>query len=83
MAKGTRSSLGITYFALKKRRGNLPPGIYSKVANRIKPVLVFTKKPSYKPRFNYYKIGEDTVNKVWPAILHERIEKEIQRLNLK
>jgi hypothetical protein len=83
LAKGTRSSLGITYFAIKSQKGHLAPGIYSKVANRIKPVLIFTKKPSYKPRFHFYKIGEETVNKVWPAILHERIDKEIQRLALK
>jgi len=83
MAKGTRSSLGITYFAIKSQRGHLAPGIYSKVAGRIKPVLIFTKKPSYKPRFHFYKVGEEAVHKEWPAIIHERIEKEIQRLALK
>lgn len=83
MAKGTRSSLGITYFALTKKRGRLLPGIYSKVAGRIKPVMIFTKKPSYKPRFHFYKVGEATVNKEWPALIQERIDKELQRLALK
>lgn len=83
LAKGTRSSLGITYFAVKSMRGHLHPGIYSKVAGRIRPVMVFVKKPTYRSVFDFDEIGEVTANKVWPDMIHDRIEKEIQRLGLR
>jgi hypothetical protein len=36
---------------------------YGRGGRKVKPVLVFVRKPSYRKRFNFYRVAEDTFNK--------------------
>jgi hypothetical protein len=59
---------GFSYFVLKARRGKLLPGIYKRYqtsfGTAIKPVLIFIRVPSYRPRLDFYGVGNRAVNEV-------------------
>lgn len=91
MAKGIKtkkaSYLGISYFALQRRKNNLLPGIYQKVSyangKKIKPVLIFVKKPIYNGVFAFYDIIEEEVNKRWWDIFSKSLSETIRHSNLR
>lgn len=65
--KGARLSV---YFALKERRGRLPPGVYERIGfafgSAVRPVLVFTRAPVYRKRLRFFEITQDTVRTEFP-----------------
>lgn len=52
---------GFSYFVLKKRRGKLPAGIYKRFqlgfGSAVKPVMIFVRVPSYRPRLDFSGVG--------------------------
>lgn len=70
LAKGNRKQgrYGFEYFALQRPRGKLRPGIYQRFTtsfgSAVKPVVIFIKQPSYKPRFDFHKVGLDAAMRV-------------------
>ena len=68
LAKGTKTTRGFVYFAIGPGK-NIHPGIYEKTGfawgTALKCVLLFVKKVRYTPRFDFYGVGQDTVDKVW------------------
>lgn len=63
---------GIAYFALQKRRGKLPAGVYQRVSfgalgSAVKPVMIFIKKPAYRARLDPYKIAQNVVSQTIDA----------------
>lgn len=86
MAKGIKnrrvSNLGISYFSLQNRKNGLPPGIYQKVSyansKKIKPVMIFVKKPMYNGIFAFYDIIEEEVNKRWWDIFSKSLSETIR-----
>lgn len=53
---------GFAYFALTRRHGKLLPGIYQRLTfghgTAVKPVMIFVKKSSYKPRLDFYGVAD-------------------------
>ena len=62
--KGTRTQRGFEYVAIQpgNRRGRLLPGIYRRTffgfGSGIEPVMIFVQRASYKPRFDFYGLGQ-------------------------
>lgn len=62
LLKGSKRTgmMGYSYFAIR-RKGRLAPGIYKKVpfskGSAIKPVMLFTRAPSYSKRFDFYGVA--------------------------
>lgn len=50
------------YFVITKR-GRLLPGVYQRLKNTIKPLLIFIYKPNYNKRFDFARVGIATANK--------------------
>ncbi len=70
--KGTRTKLGFEYFAVvpgrtlrSGGRQQLHPGVYRRTffgfGAAIEPILIFIQSASYKPRFDFYGIGQRVV----------------------
>lgn len=59
---------GFSYFVLKKRHGKLPPGIYKRFelgfGSTVKPVMIFVRAPSYRPRLDFVGVGKRAVDRV-------------------
>jgi hypothetical protein len=68
LAKGTKTTRGYAYFAIQPGK-HLHPGIYQRTSfawgSSPKPVLIFVKKTRYEKRFDFYQVGQDTVDRVW------------------
>lgn len=63
MKKGTKKTRGYEYFVIRERgRSRLKPGIYKRIGfgsfgAAIKPIIMFVKRPGYKPRFDFFGVG--------------------------
>lgn len=75
--KGTKTKRGFEYVAILpgSRRGRLHPGIYRRTffgfGSSIEPVMIFVRSAGYKPRFNFYGIGQQVVNAEFPRLFSE------------
>lgn len=53
---------GFAYFALRRARGKLLPGIYQRftfgAGSAVKPVMIFVRMPSYKSRLDFYGVAD-------------------------
>jgi hypothetical protein len=83
LAKGNakRGARGVAYFALSRAKGGLKPGIYARTqfafGSAIKPVLLFTRAPVYRPRFRFYAISAATIQRTaGPTFLESMREAE-------
>ena len=50
-----------------RRQAGLPPGVYQRVGARSRPVLVFVRNVSYRPRLDFYGVAGDVAKKELPA----------------
>ena len=68
---------GCTANITEKKKGKLPPGIYSRTSfvwgGAIKPIMIFVKKPSYENRYEFYKISKEEANRVWRSIFDDEL----------
>ena len=53
-------------FVINKPGYRLAMGIYQRTNGGLKPLLLFVKKPVYKVRFNFYDVGIDAAQKIYP-----------------
>ena len=76
-SRGKRRHEG--YFAAPPgNRSGLPPGIYKRDAADPRPVLLFVKAPSYRPRFRFHAIVERAVRERFPVRFAEALS-QVQR----
>ena len=75
MAKGTKKKLGVTYFAIRKRRGKLAPGIYQRTELMgVKMLIAFVKRPHYMKRLLFWETAREVANKEWKHLFDEAME---------
>jgi hypothetical protein len=57
------------YFVLAKQDGRLKPGIYGRDTGRgrITSIIVFVAKPTYRGKFNFYQLAEQSARKRFRA----------------
>lgn len=74
LAKGTKKSYGFKYVVIEpgsKRGAHLLPGVYRRVStpfgSSLKPMLIFVRSVSYRPRLPFKTTVEQTVAKRFPA----------------
>jgi hypothetical protein len=85
--KGTKTKRGFEYFAVvpgrttrSGARQRLRPGIYRRLFSgfgasaAIEPVLIFVRSTAYKPRLNFYGVGQQVVNAEFPRLFRESFE---------
>lgn len=64
--KMTKIMTGNKYFSVKHgtpAARHLHPGIYERIGRNIRPVIAYGDKPKYQPRFRFFKVGEQVINK--------------------
>lgn len=73
---------GFSYFVLKSRRGKLLPGIYKRYqtgfGSAVKPVMVFVRIPSYRPRLDFVGVGTRAVEEVVRRELPQAAARAVQ-----
>lgn len=71
LAKGSRKrGFGFEYFAVRKKRGGLVPGVWKRTSfgamgKAVSPILIFGKKPVYTRRYRWYEIARRTAERQW------------------
>lgn len=80
MAKGTKKTAGVVYFAIRKRKGKLPPGIYTKTSGvGLKMLIAFVKRPHYTERLLFWETARDVANKNWKRLFDEAVERTLDK----
>lgn len=75
MARGTKKTMmvGMNYFAVRTKKGPLTPGIYAKYSyharTALKCILIFVRKPQYKPVLDFKGKGERVFYERFPENL--------------
>lgn len=54
-------------FVLKKENGKLKPGIWARKGGKVKPMLMYVKKPHYKKKYKFFEVGNKTRDKVFKS----------------
>ena len=85
MKAGTKTRLGVEYFAIKQPGQRLIPGIYKRIApgskkSGIKPMTMFVKRPKYNPRFDFHGVGTKVGNVMLPIQFGLAMEDTLERL---
>ncbi|CAK0751081.1 conserved hypothetical protein [Gammaproteobacteria bacterium] len=79
--RGTKKNVGWEYVLIPpdNKRGRLLPGIYQRTfdspRSHIHPVLIFVRSATYKPRFNFGKVGRETIARVWQDKFRKSLDK--------
>jgi hypothetical protein len=82
-ARSQRGRLG--YFALPRGEGDLPAGIYERIAvnfsygatSALRLVFAFVRQPSYRPRYNVYEVAQEYIDRNGRDVLTRELEVEI------
>lgn len=73
---------GGRYFALTTRRGRLVPGIYERIltgfGSAVRSIFVFTKAPTYRPRYDIYEYARREWNRLMPFHFNRELAKAVQ-----
>lgn len=81
LAKGTKSQAGFEYLINKNWNRGLAPGIYKRLTNKwhspLFSIMIFVKKPIYKPRFDFFGKGQEIAGQEWEGIVGQEIEREL------
>jgi hypothetical protein len=75
--KGTR---GVSYFALTRPRGKLPPGIYMRQTSfgYIKPVMIFVDgAPNYERKFDFHGVAERVARRRFADVYDSTLRKVV------
>jgi hypothetical protein len=60
------------------RGGNRQPGVYRRSRGRLVPYfLIADQEPSYRPRFPFEKLGNDTVRRIYPTELSRALDRAL------
>lgn len=73
---------GGEYFALQAARGKLRPGIYERITtafgSAVRSIFIFTRRASYKPRYNIFGLAQRAWDKLMPFHFNRELAKAIQ-----
>ncbi|QBQ98179.1 hypothetical protein [Paraburkholderia pallida] len=90
MVRGGKGARGYSYFVLLKREGKLLPGIYKRIAygrdSRIehlaysaaKPVFIFVKQPTYKPRLPFDDVARRVAEAQFEGVFRRAFEEAVE-----
>lgn len=94
--KGTKKRRGFEYFVAHPgsrvgrrswkngRRQNLQPGVYRRTSfgfgSAIEPILIFVKRATYEPRFDFYGVAKRTIDREFKPRLDAALQLELDRL---
>lgn len=77
--KGQR---GGDFFALRKQRGRLAPGVYQRITtgfgSAVRSVLRFVRSVSYRPRYPIFDLAEKLYRKEYPFHFERELAKAVQ-----
>lgn len=60
------------------RGGNRTPGVYRRSRGRLVPYfLAVPNEPTYRPRFPFEKLGNDTVRRIYPTELSKALDRAV------
>ena len=81
-AKRRRRRGGGELFVLKDKRGRLLPGIYERykfgAASIVRSIFIFTRKASYKPRYNIFGLAQRAWDKLMPFHFNRELQKALE-----
>lgn len=81
-AKRRRRRGGGELFVLKDKRGRLLPGIYERykfgAASIVRSIFIFTRKASYKPRYNIFGLAQRAWDKLMPFYFNRELAKALE-----
>lgn len=92
--KGTKRKRGFEYFAVEPgqtRRGGgrqaLHPGIYRRTffgfgLRTLDPILIFVRKASYKPRFDFYGVANRVISSDLQTTMRLNLEAEVSKARI-
>lgn len=84
LAKGTKKQAGFVYLVNPKWNRGLAPGVYKRLTNAwhspLFSIMIFVRKPSYKPRFDFFGKGEEIANREWQAIFDSELDRELEKM---
>lgn len=72
LARGSKKrGFGFQYFAVRKKRGGLVPGVWKRTSfgamgKAVSPILIFGKKPAYTKRYQWHEVAQRTARTQWP-----------------
>lgn len=69
---------GAEYFIPKAGSG-LKPAVYKRIGRRIVPMLVFTTKAHYRPRYPFYEFGIAVARAKFPVHFEKQLEREMRK----
>jgi len=82
MARGTKKIAGVTYFAIRKRRGKMAPGIYMRTGGQLKMLIAFMKRPRYTKRLLFWETAKRVANENWRRLFDEAVEKTLAKARM-
>lgn len=65
------------YFALPRGRGRLKAGIYMRKGKTLIPVFHYVSRPTYKVKFDFNKVMEQSVKRNFPVIYVQQVANAI------
>ena len=67
--------------SLQARRGRLLPGIYERISTgfgtAVRSIFIFTRKASYKPRYNIFGLAQRAWDKLMPFHFNRELQKAL------
>lgn len=95
--KGTKKKAGFEYFVSKpgdtrsftRSSGKvgshkMQPGIYRRVfmnGSHLQPIIIFVKRATYRPRFNFYGIAQQEIDRILPVEADRAVSESLERMN--
>lgn len=67
------------YFVGRPGNGSGPLGIWQRVGNGARPILIFVKRPTYKRRFDFYGVAQRIAAKEFEPLLVRALDREMAR----
>jgi len=81
LAKGTKTQAGFVYLINKNWNRGRAPGIYKRLTNvwhsPLYSIMIFVKKPSYEPRYDFFGKGQQITDQEWKRIVEQEIDREL------
>lgn len=84
LAKGTKKQAGFIYLINPTWSRGLAPGIYKRLSNMwhspLFSIMIFVRKPNYKPRFDFFGKGQQITDKEWEAIFDRELTSALEKM---
>lgn len=73
----------IDYFVGRPGNGDGPMGIWQRVGEGARPVVIFVKRPVYRPRFRWFEVADRVVADRYLPNLRDAVERQLARRRLR